>query len=152
MRPAPALAAVGTAAAVLLTLTPPAQAATPIVEIVKVYYDSPGKDTRSNASLNAEYVVLKNNSNVTMQMMDWIVRDETGYKYRFPFFSLKSGKTVTIRSGKGANTATTMYWGRASYVWNNSPGGDTASLYWSSGPKRVDVCRWKRGSGSTNCA
>ncbi|MEU8151807.1 lamin tail domain-containing protein [Nonomuraea sp. NPDC048901] len=146
----PALLTLATTVTMLVAVAPPAQAATPIVEIVKVYYDSPGKDTRSNASLNAEYVVLKNNSNVTVQMMDWIVRDETGYKYRFPFFSLKSGKTVTIRSGKGADTTTTKYWGRASYVWNNT--GDTASLYWSSGPKRVDVCRWKRGSGSTNCA
>jgi hypothetical protein len=48
-----------TGAAGLLAIASPAEAASAI-QIYRVYYDSPGKDTRSNSSLNAEYVVLKN--------------------------------------------------------------------------------------------
>jgi hypothetical protein len=35
----------------------PADAA-PAVKIIKVYYDSPGTDTRTNTSINGEYVVV----------------------------------------------------------------------------------------------
>lgn len=152
MRPAlPALAAVGTAAAVLLTLTPPAQAATPAVQITKVWYDSPGKDTRSNASLNAEYVWLKNTTTKAIQLEKWILRDKSGHKYQFAPFLLKPGKTVTVRTGNGNDGTSTVYWGSGNYVWNNSPGGDTAGIYRGSDLKKIDACSWGRGSGSTNC-
>jgi hypothetical protein len=36
----------------------PAQAAPATVYIYKVYFDSPGSDTGSNSSLNAEYVAI----------------------------------------------------------------------------------------------
>jgi hypothetical protein len=35
------------------------------VYIYKVYFDSPGSDTGSNSSLNAEYVVIRNGDNVS---------------------------------------------------------------------------------------
>ncbi len=37
----------------------PADAASPVL-IGKTQYDSPGSDTRTQASLNAEYVTIKN--------------------------------------------------------------------------------------------
>jgi hypothetical protein len=37
----------------------PAQAAPATVYIYKAYFDSPGSDTGSNTSLNAEYVVIR---------------------------------------------------------------------------------------------
>ena len=151
MRPAPALAAVGTAAAVLLTLTPPAQAATPAVMFTKVFYDSPGKDTRSNASLNAEYAQLKNTTTKAIPLERWILRDASGHKYRFGAFVLKPGKTVTVRTGDGNDGTSTVYWGSGNYVWNNSPGGDTAGIYRGSDLKKIDTCSWTRGSGSINC-
>ncbi|MFE5484087.1 lamin tail domain-containing protein, partial [Streptomyces sp. NPDC056527] len=53
-------AAAVTAVAVggLLALPSPAQAAGS-VHLYKVYYDSPGTDRGANASLNAEYVVIR---------------------------------------------------------------------------------------------
>lgn len=152
MRPASALAAIGTAAAVLLTLTPAAQAATPAVQIVKVFYDSPGKDTRSNASLNAEYAQLKNRTTKAIQLEKWILRDASGHKYQFGRFLLPPGKTVTVRTGGGSDGTSTVYWGSGNYVWNNSPGGDTAALYRGSDLKKIHTCSWTRGSGSINCA
>jgi hypothetical protein len=83
------------------------------VQITKVYYDSPGSDRGGNTLLNSEYVVLKNTTTKAIAMESWILRDKTGYKYRFPKFTLKPGKTVTVRSGKGRDTTTTLYWGPA---------------------------------------
>ena len=45
-----------------LGLPPPASAA---IRITKIYFDSPGADTGSNTSLNAEYVVIKEHGNAT---------------------------------------------------------------------------------------
>src|SRR5215217_9128117 len=43
-------------AATSILIATPAQAAPATVYIYKVYYNSPGSDTGSNSSLNAEYV------------------------------------------------------------------------------------------------
>ena len=45
-------------AAASILIATPAQAAPPTVYISNVYYNSPGSDTGSNTSLNAEEVVL----------------------------------------------------------------------------------------------
>ncbi|QFY14028.1 lamin tail domain-containing protein [Nonomuraea phyllanthi] len=143
------LATAGVAAAILPLAATPAQAATPVVEIIKVFYDSPGSDRGGNASLNGEYAVLRNTTRKSIQLERWILRDRTGYKYRFPRFTLRPGKTVTVRSGQGTDTRTTLYWGRKWYVWNND--GDRASLYRGSDLKKIDTCDWGRGGTSTRC-
>ncbi|MET7329225.1 lamin tail domain-containing protein [Nonomuraea sp. NPDC005650] len=143
------LAAIGVTAVALPLAATSAQAATPVVQIVKVYYDSPGSDRGGNVSLNGEYAVLRNMSRQSIQLANWILRDKTGYKFIFPSFTLKPGKSVTVRSGQGSNTATTLYWGRKWYVWNND--GDTAGLYRGGDLKKIDVCAWGRGGISTTC-
>ncbi|WP_223166462.1 lamin tail domain-containing protein [Nonomuraea sp. SYSU D8015] len=147
-RLAPAAAA-GTALLASTLAAAPAQAAAPAVQIVKVYYDSPGADRRSNSSLNAEYVVLKNTTRKTIQLERWVLRDETGYKYRFGPFTLKPGKTVTVRSGSGEDGTSTVYWNRRQYVWNND--GDTASIHRGSDLKKIDTCSWGSAGDWTNC-
>ncbi|MEU7855281.1 lamin tail domain-containing protein [Nonomuraea sp. NPDC049141] len=144
MRPAPALAAFGTTAAVLLTLTSAAQAATPAVQITKVYYDSPGSDRGGNTSLNGEYVVLKNTTKKAINLEKWLLRDKTGHKYRFPKFTLKPGKSVTVRSGEGNDGTSTIFWQQKWYVWNNA--GDVAGIYRGSDLKKIDSCSWGRSS------
>jgi hypothetical protein len=140
---------VAACAAAVLANAAPAQAATPIVQFTKAWYDSPGPDFRSNASLNAEYVVLKNTTNKALDLEGWILRDETGYKYVFGDVTLKPGKKITIRSGQGTDTTTNLYWGRRQYVWNND--GDTATLRNVNG-KKIDACGWSGGKpGFTNC-
>jgi hypothetical protein len=117
-------AALAAGAAVAAPVT--ADAATPPIRIVKIQYDSPGSDTGSNTSLNAEYVVLKNTTSTARSLTGWTLRDKTGYTYKFPTFTLKAGATVTIHTGKGTATATHRYYNRTWYVWNNT--GDTAYL------------------------
>ncbi|BCJ59774.1 lamin tail domain-containing protein [Micromonospora endophytica] len=133
-----------------LTVATPAQAATPAIEITKVYYDSPGTDNRSNSSLNAEYVKLTNRRSSTINLKNWTLRDKANHVYTFSGnVKLAKGKSLIIRTGKGTNTASTRYWGSGNYIWNNT--GDTAYLRNASG-KQIDKCAWStKGNGYTNC-
>ena len=84
-------------------------------------------DGNDNQNLNDEYVCLQNHDAVTADMADWRVQDAVGATYTFPEFSLSPATHVRIHTGSGANTATDLYWGRGSAVWNNT--GDTVFLY-----------------------
>ncbi|MFC4052515.1 lamin tail domain-containing protein [Actinomadura syzygii] len=125
----------------------PAEAASP-VQIYRVYYDSPGKDTRSNASLNGEWVQLFNTSTSSKNLKGVKLRDKTGYTYTFGTFTIKGRKSVYVHTGKGSNSATQRYWGRSQYVWNNT--GDTAYLLYPSGSV-ADKCSWGSSGSSKYC-
>ncbi len=116
----------------------PAQAA-PALQFGRIQYDSPGKDTRTNASINAEYVVIKNTSSSSKSLTSWSVRDASSHVYTFGTFTLAAGATVTLRTGKGTNTKSTRYWGSGNYVWTNT--GDKATLQ-NASKTAVDSCSW----------
>jgi Lamin Tail Domain len=111
-------------------------------------YDSPGSDTGSNASLNAEYVTVKNTSSTTRSLTGYTLRDKANHVYKFGTFSLGGGKFVRIHTGKGTNTSTDRYWGREWYVWNNT--GDKAYLRNADFVLR-DTCQWGDGPGYIYC-
>jgi Lamin Tail Domain len=142
------LAAASCAAAATLVTAVPAEAASPI-QLGKIQYDSPGTDSRTNGSLNAEYVVIKNTGRTSRVLTGWTLRDTSNHVYKFGTFRLGAGKTVVVRTGKGTNTASTRYWGSGSYVWNNT--GDKAYLRASNGTL-ADSCAWSsKGAGYKNC-
>jgi hypothetical protein len=105
--------------------------ATPAIKIYRIYYDSPGSDTRTNTSLNGEYVVLKNMTASSRSLTGWTVRDASAHIYKFGTLSIPAGKTVTLHTGKGTNSSTHRYWGSGSYIWNNDR--DTGQLRNSAG-------------------
>ncbi|WP_245641977.1 lamin tail domain-containing protein [Nonomuraea candida] len=132
----------------MVVVSQPAQAAAPGVQITKIYYDSPGSpDHGSNSSLNGEYIQLRNTTGKSVNLRGWTVRDETArpdHVYTFGAFTLRAGKTVTLRTGKGKDTSTTRYWNRSgggtfAYIWNQSR--DTAYLRDRAG-KLVDSCAY----------
>jgi hypothetical protein len=109
------------------------------LQLTKIYYDSPGTDTASNTSLNGEYVQIKNTATSAKSLTGWTLRDKANYIYTFGTFTLGAGKTVTVRTGKGTNTSTIRYWGRASFVWNN----DTDAAYLRNPAKTlIDYCSY----------
>ncbi|MGW4471071.1 lamin tail domain-containing protein [Nonomuraea sp. NPDC004354] len=117
----------------------PASAA-PTVQITKVYYDSPGVDRRSNASINGEYVTIRNTTRKPIELADWTIHDKTGYRYTFaPDAALNPGQQLILRTGQGRDTASTSYWGRRAYVWNNDK--DIAYLRDPSG-RLIDSCSY----------
>ena len=120
------------------------------IQLKRIQYDSPGSDTRSNASLNGEYFTLKNVSGKKLSLRNYTVRDKSGHTYKFTTtYYLAAGASVRVHTGKGTNTATNRYWGLGSYVWNNT--GDKASLKNSAGTT-LDTCTWSSaGAGYKNC-
>jgi hypothetical protein len=124
------VAAVLAAVGLVIAVPSPAQAAT-TVKISQIYYNSPGADTRSNASLNAEYVRVLNPTTRTQVITGWTVRDAAGHTYRFGTTSIPAGKSVVLHTGRGTNTATARYWQSRAYIWNNDR--DTAYLRNSAG-------------------
>ena len=141
------------ATVLLLALAPLAGAASPAhaatgVNIYQASYDSPGSDTGSNTSLNAEYVVLKNYGTTTKTLTGWTLRDKAGHVYTFGTFTLAGGAYVTIHTGSGTNTASHRYWGSRAYIWNNT--GDTAYLRGADGTAKDD-CTWGSTGSSKLC-
>ncbi|MEV7965586.1 lamin tail domain-containing protein [Sphaerisporangium sp. NPDC088356] len=134
-------------AAGVVVVSQPAHAAGPAIQITKIYYDSPGSpDFGANSSLNGEYVRINNMTRKAVSLKGWTLRDKTNradHVYTFGAFTLGAGKTVTVRTGKGRNTTTTLYWGRSggtlAYIWNQVK--DTAYVRNASG-KLVDSCSY----------
>jgi len=118
------------------------------VQFSKIQYDSPGKDTGSNTSLNNEYVRLTNKTNATINLKGWTIRDAGGHIYTYTTdYKLAAGKYTYLHTGKGTN-GQHRYWKRTGYVWNNS--GDTAYLRTGTG-KSIDSCKWTSDKNITYC-
>lgn len=134
------------AVAASLAVAGPAQAATPTLRFNAVQYDSPGKDTRSNASLNAEWIQVINTGSKAVSLKGWKIVDKSRtYTFGSVTIAARGGK-VTLHTGKGTNTKTSLYWNSGNYVWNNT--GDTATLKTSAG-KVHDTCKWGQKAGRT---
>ena len=105
----------------------PTQSPTPgQLKISSVYFDSPGTDDGSAASVNGEWVAITNGTATTADMTNWTLQDASSHTYVFPSFTLAPNATVEVHAGSGSNTASDLYWGSGTYVWNNT--GDTATL------------------------
>ncbi|MHB9856609.1 lamin tail domain-containing protein [Streptomyces krungchingensis] len=120
-----------TCAAVTAALAVPASAADhrphrPNVEISRVQYDSPGRDDRSNRSLNKEWVEITNNTRRAVNLDGWTLSDEDGHTYTFDHYRLDGRATVRVHTGIGRDSRTDLYQDRRHYVWDNR--SDTATL------------------------
>lgn len=118
------------------------------MQIHRVYYNSPGSDNRSNASLNAEWVQIRNTSRVPVTITGFVLHDRQGHRYKFPPTTVSPGKDVYVHTGSGRNNPWHRYWGRRAYVWNNT--GDGATLRDTYG-RWLDACAWGNGRGSIYC-
>jgi hypothetical protein len=98
----------------------------PNVEICMVNHNTPGSDLRTNEKLNEEWVELTTNRKSPVNLTGWTLSDQSNHRYTFNSFILMPGQVVRIHTGKGADTASDLYCGRAWYIWNNQ--GDIATL------------------------
>lgn len=127
----------------VLALAPPGSAA---IRITKIYYNSPGVESGSNASLNGEWITIKNTGNRERQLKGWKIRDVAGNVFRFLSFKLPAGTTVKIHTGKGPDTFPRhLYWKLETYVWDNDK--DKATLRNAAG-NIVDTCSYNNASAS----
>uniref|UniRef100_UPI003F498CCA lamin tail domain-containing protein n=1 Tax=Streptomyces sp. CA-141956 TaxID=3240051 RepID=UPI003F498CCA len=96
------------------------------MEISKVQADSPGRDNRSNRSLNAEWIEITNTTRHPVSLDGWTLKDEDGHRYRFNHVRLDGRSTIRIHTGEGRDTRTDLYQDRRDYIWDNH--SDTATL------------------------
>lgn len=131
------------AALVTVGLTAPNATATTTsshyFNLTKIYFDSPGSDSGTNASVNHEYFVVKNITKATHALTGWTVSDRQHHRYTYPKVSLGAGASIYVHTGKGSAVAHTRYWGLGYYVWNNT--GDAATLRGPAGTV-WDVCSY----------
>ena len=96
------------------------------LRIVELRYDADGND---NENLNDEWIRISNAGSALVDLTGWRIKDESASN-RFVFpngFALGPGETVTVHTGCGDTSDTTLYWcSVGSAVWNND--GDTAFL------------------------
>ncbi|MFE6085986.1 lamin tail domain-containing protein [Streptomyces virginiae] len=113
----------------------------PRVEISRVQADSPGRDDRSNRSLNNEWVEITNTTRDGINLRGWTLRDRDGNRYRFDNVRIAPRATIRIHTGNGHDTRTDLFQDRRNYVWDN--GSDTATLRDDRG-RTVDTETWGR--------
>nr|WP_307671957.1 lamin tail domain-containing protein [Streptomyces sp. V4I2] len=137
------------AAAVVGAVALPASAADvrmyqPRVQISDVQYDSPGRDDRSNRSLNREWVEVTNTARRSVNLDGWTLSDEDGHTYTFDSYRLAGRATVRIHTGEGRDTRTDLFQDRRNYVWDNR--SDTATLR-NDRDRFVDEASWGNDRG-----
>jgi hypothetical protein len=109
------------------------------VMIGKVQYDSPGWDTRSNRSLNAEWVQVRNTGRWAVDLQGWTLTSQFGHRYRFHHLWLRGHDSVVVHTGYGHDTRHDVYQDRPTHLWNNHR--DAATLRDQRG-HRVDTVTW----------
>lgn len=67
-----------------VTFNPASAEAASGFQFQKIYHNSPGTDTGSNTSLNAEWVQIKNVTSTTKYLTGWTVRDNAGHIHKLP--------------------------------------------------------------------
>ncbi|MFI1769880.1 lamin tail domain-containing protein [Streptomyces sp. NPDC020800] len=117
----------------------PARPHRPVVYISAVQADSPGRDDRSNRSLNREWVDITNGSRRAVNLDGWSLSDEDGHTYTFRHYRLDGRSTVRVHTGIGRDSRTDVFQDRRNYVWDNDH--DTATLYNDHG-RFVDDASW----------
>ncbi|MBB2948951.1 hypothetical protein FB565_008737 [Actinoplanes lutulentus] len=143
---ASALAAVVPAQAVPAQAVPAQAVTTPVPRLDVAQYDSPGKDTRTNESVNAEWVALVNESAKPVAIKGWSIREQGGRVYTFGAVTIAAKAKLRLHTGRGTDTATDRYWNSGNYLWNNT--GDTATLRDPTG-SAVDTCTWTQKANRT---
>jgi hypothetical protein len=86
----------------------------------------------SDLNLKDEWVKVTNKGSSPVLLTGWRIEDDgSKHTYTFPSYTLNSGSTTVVYTGKGMDSATELYWGSGNPIWNND--GDTAYLFDSSG-------------------
>lgn len=113
------------------------------VTIGKVHYGNHGSAhwaSRSNRSLNAEWVEVRNTGRRAVALKGWTLTDREGNRYRFRHLWLRGHDTVRVHTGVGRDSGHNVYQDRRAQVWDS---GDTATLRDSRG-RWIDSKSWGR--------
>ena len=71
-----------------------------------------------------EYVAIRNDTNASVDMTNWTLKDEPRQGERqiftFPQFTLRAYSTVKVITKFGDNDASNLYWDRSTEVWEDA--------------------------------
>ncbi|WST81251.1 lamin tail domain-containing protein [Streptomyces sp. NBC_01136] len=109
------------------------------VEISNVQYNFPGRDIRSNQSLNREWAEVTNTARRAVNLDRWTLSDRDGHTYTFRHYRLDGGSTVRVHTGIGHDALGDVYQDRRTRVWDDR--ADTATLRDEDG-RLVDEVSW----------
>jgi hypothetical protein len=85
-------------------------------------------------TLNAEWVVVRNAGNESLNLSNWQLRDSNRNVFAFPNLTLNPSGAVQIHTASGTNTVIDLYWGMSNPVWQS---GEEAQLVDPSGNVRA---------------
>ncbi|MFJ9344119.1 lamin tail domain-containing protein [Streptomyces sp. NPDC101733] len=112
------------------------------VVIGKVQYDAPGREDRSNRSLNGEWVEVKNTGRKAVELRGFTLTDQQGNRYRFEHLRLDGRSSVQVHTGRGKDSSRDVYQDSRHHIWDSR---DTATLRDARGHV-IDTRSWgKRG-------
>ncbi|MEU4347660.1 lamin tail domain-containing protein [Streptomyces sp. NPDC023838] len=111
------------------------------VVIGEVQYNSPGRDDRSNRSLNEEWVEVMNTGRHAVNLRGFTLTAGDGARYRFRTMRLEGHSAVKVHTGFGRDSSRDVYQDRNHYVWDNHR--DTATLRNDNG-RILDTAMWGR--------
>jgi ligand-binding sensor domain-containing protein len=103
------------------------------LEIAEISFDPAGRDEED---LNGEWVRIVNNTDAPVDITGFTLSDHAGHEYEFGELILPAASAITVFTGSGTDTASSLYWGSKTPIWNNR--GDTVYLRNANG-KMVDV-------------
>ena len=127
--------AIGIVVVLVVGMAAPASAA---IKILRLHFDPPGADDGSNASLNQEYIVIKNTGDTKRSITGWRLHDAgRDHVYVFGQTPLEPKECAVLRTGPGGDGRSLggipkcvgqrdRHWDLDNYVWNND--GDRATL------------------------
>lgn len=95
--------------------------------------DASGND---HDNLNGEYIRISRQGS-TLDLSGWTISDDSGHDYSVPNgVSISDGETITLYTGSGHDSETSLYWGSSSAIWNNN--GDVIYIEDESGDTVVE--------------
>lgn len=102
------------------------------VNITNIYYDG-----ASNTEPD-EYVEIRNDDSVPIQLQNWTLRDEANHVFTFPNFTIQPGQICRVYTNENHAEWCNFNYGSGSAIWNNS--GDCADLRNSNGVTVDSYC------------
>ncbi|WBB97565.1 lamin tail domain-containing protein [Solwaraspora sp. WMMA2080] len=127
-----------------MTIAAPASAA-PSLRVHSVQYHPNGVNDGSGTFANREWLQLVNRGKEAVNLRGYTVHNKNGRTYRFGDVVIPGkGGRVWLRSGAGDDTARTVYWNTAGFVWDVE--GDKAFLRNRKG-HAVHTCSWSYVKG-----
>jgi len=92
-------------------------------EIAEISFDPLGRDEEN---LNGEWVKIVSTTDAPIDMAGFTLSDYAGHEYKFGELLLPGRSAVTVFTGSGTDTPSSLYWGSKTPIWNNR--GDTVYL------------------------